>query len=159
MELSMESTAATVGTRRNVKRAFLGAALVYIAYNILLSIVGLIVQLPDLTSTHAHTDHITVSQIAFSTGTIMSPPLFLVAIIGALTLVAAVRQPWLSAIGTALTVVAITFTGVEEATGLSTRPTLISPAKWDLVLVLSVVFVVVAASVLATGLWRLLRRD
>jgi hypothetical protein len=38
----------------------------------------------DLTSTHASTGHITVSQIVFSTGTIMSPPLILVGIAGLL---------------------------------------------------------------------------
>ena len=133
------------------RRAFLLAAWAYVAYNVLLSVVGLVAKLPDLTSTHASTDHITVSQIVFSTGTIMSPPLILVAIAGLLFWGTRVKRNLVSKACTALSLLLVLFTAIEEATGLGNRPALFSTGKWDLVIVLGVIFVMVAAAALVTG--------
>jgi hypothetical protein len=40
---------------------------------------------------------------------------------------------------------------IEEATGLGNRPNLFSPGKWDLVIVLGVIFVAVAAAAIVSG--------
>jgi hypothetical protein len=120
----------------------------------LASIIGLVAKLPDLPATHARTDHLSVSQVLFGDGTIMSPPLVLMVVVVLLLLGSTVRNIWGARVCTGLLILGVAVTAVDEAIGFGNRPALYSDAKWNLALTIGSVFIVVAAAVVVTGIRR-----
>jgi hypothetical protein len=136
------------------RRAFIRAVVLFMALNVVLSVVALVARLPDLPHTHATTDHISVSTVLWGNGSIISPPRFFMAVL-ALLLWGFVKGPaWLSIACAVLTVVATAVMAIDEFTGdggLKNKPALYSQSKWDLALVLGWIFIVVAAAVVVSG--------
>ena len=136
------------------RRSFVGAVICFIALNVVLSVVALAAELPDLPHTHATTDHITAGTILWGDGSIISPPLVFMAVLG-LLLWGVVRGPtWLSIASAALIVVGTAVMAIDEFTGdggLKRKPALYSQSKWDLALILGWIFIVAAGAVVVSG--------
>lgn len=138
--------------RAAARRWFIVTVWVYIGFNVAASVVGLLARLPDLPATHGHTDHITVAQIAFTDGTIMSPPLVAMVVVALLLWGATARGLVLQRIATALLVLGVGLTTVDEAAGFANRPALYSSAKWTLAVTIGIIFVVIGAAVVVSGI-------
>jgi hypothetical protein len=138
-------------SRAASRRWFIVTVLVYMAFNAIASAIGLVAKLPDLPATHAHSDHITLAQVSFTDGTIMSPPLVAMLVVALLLWGAVARNLVLQRICTALLVLGVGTTVVDEAIGFSSRPALYSSAKWGLALAIGTIFVVVGAAVVVSG--------
>lgn len=141
--------------RGNPRTAFTWAVAIFIAYNVLVSVIGLIAKLPDVVVSGAKTDSITIGQVLYGNGTIMSPPL--------LTMVAAALLLWGARAGrlviacactTVLTVVAA-IASLDEVEGFSPRPVIYTAAKWDFAIALGVIFAVIGVAVVVSGIWYL----
>jgi hypothetical protein len=139
----------------NWRRAFVCAVVLFIALNVVLSVVALAARLPDLPHTHATTDHITVATVLWGNGSIISPPLVFMAVL-ALLLWGFVKGPaWLSIASALLLVVGSAVMAIDEFAGdggLKSRPALYSQSKWDLALTLGWIFIVAAAAVVVSGI-------
>jgi hypothetical protein len=127
----------------------------YVGYNVVASIVGLAVKLPDLPATHAHTDRLSLGQVLFTNGTIMSPPLVLMIVVVLLLIGSSARRLWLARICTGLLIVGVGVTAVDEAVGFGDKPALYSQDKWDLALSIGSMFLIVAAMVVIAGAVRI----
>jgi hypothetical protein len=141
--------------RDNPRTAFTWAVAVFIGYNVLVSVIGLIVKLPDVVASGAKTDSITIGQVLYGNGTIMSPPLVAM-VVGALLLWGARARRLL--VACACTVVLALVTAVaslDEVEGFSPRPVIYSVAKWDFAIALGVIFAVIGVAVVVSGIWYL----
>jgi hypothetical protein len=149
-----------VAASRARRRWFLVAVAGYIGWNLVASIVGLIAKLPDLTTTHAHTDKISVGQVLVGSGTIMSPPLVAMVVVGLLAWTATtVSRAWLSRAATVLTTLIFAGTLVAESTGFGDKPALFSDGKWHLCIGLGIAFDLVALAAFVAGvLWMIAPR-
>lgn len=130
----------------------------FVSVNVVLSAVALVAKLPDLPHTHATTDHISLGTVLWGNGSIISPPLAFMVVVGLLLWGAVSGRRWLSGACTSLIVLAVAVMAVDEYTGdggLHNKPQLYSQAKWNLALTLGWVFIAAAAAVVASGLGRL----
>jgi hypothetical protein len=124
----------------------------YVAFTVVVSIIGLWAKLPDLPATHAHTDRITVAQIMFTDGTIMSPPLVTMLIVGFLLWGAVAESLIAQRICTTLLVLGVGLSTVDEAIGFAHRPALYASAKWSLAVTIGAIFVVIGTAVVVAGI-------
>lgn len=143
--------------RDNPRTAFTWAVAVFIGYNVLVSVIGLIAKLPDVVSSSGKTDSITIGQVLYGNGTIMSPPL-LAMVAAALLLWGARARPFLVACTctTVLTLVTAV-ASIDEVEGFSPRPAIYTAAKWDFAIVLGVIFAVIGVAVIVSGIWYLVK--
>lgn len=138
--------------RGNPRTAFTWAVAIFIAYNVLVSVIGLIAKLPDVAASGAKTDSITIGQVLYGNGTIMSPPL--------LTMVAAALLLWGARAGrlviacacTAVLTVVAAIASLDEVEGFSPRPVIYTAAKWDFAIALGVIFAVIGVAVVVSGI-------
>jgi hypothetical protein len=138
--------------RGSARTAFTWAVAVFIGYNVLVSVIGLIARLPDVAASGARIDSITIGQVLYGNGTIMSPPLVTMAA-GALLLWGARAGRLLIACACTTVLVAVTaLASIDEVEGFSPRPVIYTAAKWDLAIALGVIFAVVGAAVVVTGI-------
>jgi hypothetical protein len=151
--------------RDNPRTAFTWAVAVFIGYNVLVSVIGLIAKLPDVVASGAKTDTITIGQVIYGNGTIMSPPL-LAMVAAALLLWGARARRFLVACGCATVLTLVTaVASLDEVEGFSPRPAIYSAAKWDFAITLGVIFAVIGVAVVVSGIWylvtsiRLVRRS
>ena len=137
------------------RTAFTWAVAAFIGYNVLVSVIGLIAKLPDVVASGAKTDSITIGQVLYGNGTIMSPPL-LAMVAAALLLWGARARRFLVACActTVLTLVTVV-ASLDEVEGFSPRPAIYTAAKWDFAIVLGVVFAIVGVAVVVSGIWYL----
>lgn len=136
------------------RQAFVGTVVLFIAANVVLSLVALLARLPDLPHTHATTDRITVETVLWGSGSIVSPPLVFMVVVVVLLWSATTRQAWLAAATTVLLVVGTIVMVIDEFGGdggLKNKPALYSQSKWDLALILGWIFIVVGAAVVVSG--------
>lgn len=141
--------------RGNPRTAFTWAVAVFIGYNVLVSVIGLITKLPNVVASGAKTDSITIGQVLYGNGTIMSPPLL--AMVAAALLLWGARAGRL-VIACACTTVLTLVTAVaslDEVEGFSPRPAIYTAARWDFAIVLGVIFAVIGVAVIVTGIWYL----
>jgi len=135
------------------RRAAVGAVLLFIAVNVVLSLVAWPDKLPDLPHTHATTDRISLGTVLWGNGSIISPPLVFMAVVALLLWGALTDRKWLSRASAALIVVGAAVMAIDEYTGdggLKKRPALYSHSKWDLALALGWVFIATAAAVVVS---------
>jgi hypothetical protein len=135
-----------------LRRTFVAAVWVYIGYNVVASVIGLIAKLPDLPATHAHTDHIAVREVLIGNGTIMSPPLVFMVVAALLLWGSLNRRMVLARICVALLILGVGLTAVDEAFGFNDKPSLYSPAKWHLAVTIGGIFVAIGAIVVGSGI-------
>lgn len=136
----------------NPRTVFTWAVAVFIGYNVLVSVIGLIAKLPDVAVSGAKTDSISVGQVLYGNGTIMSPPL--------LAMVAAALLLWGARAGRLVIVCACTtvltlltaIASLDEVEGFSPRPVIYQAAKWDFAITLGVIFAVIGVTVVVTGI-------
>jgi hypothetical protein len=141
-----------------IRRTFFAVVYVFIAYNVLASVIGLVVKIPDVTTTQTSVVHMTVFSVIFSSGTLVSPPLIWMAVLGLLVWGAAANRPWLSRVCTVLSMLAIALLARADAqTILRGRPDLISSSKWNLAIVIGWISVGIAAVAVASGITWLVR--
>jgi hypothetical protein len=134
------------------RRLFLGAAWTFIAFNLVATLVGWLAALPASNGQQGDI-HNVGSQAIWGNGTALSPPLFLT-IVWALFVLAATRRGRLGAIGAVLTFLSAGFYVFAGELGeLTTTTSPLAGAKWDLVLVLGALGIVIAALTMLTGLW------
>ena len=140
---------------RNPRTAFSWAVAVFIGYNVLVSVIGLIAKLPDVAASGARTDSITIGQVLYGNGTIMSPPLL--AMLAAALLLWGARAGRLVIACVCTTVLALVtaVASLDEVEGFSPRPAIYSAAKWDFAITLGTVFAVIGVAVVAAGVWYL----
>lgn len=139
----------------NPRTAFTWAVAVFIGYNVLVSVIGLIAKLPDVVASGAKTDSITIGQVLYGNGTIMSPPL--VSMVAAALLLWGARARRLLIAGACTTVLTLltAVASIDEVEGFSPRPLIYSAAKWDFAIVLGTIFAVIGVAVVAAGIWYL----
>jgi hypothetical protein len=136
-----------------IRWIFFAAVYVFIAYNVLASVVGLVVKIPDVTTTQTSVAHMTVVSVIFSSGTLVSPPFIWMAVLGLLLWGAAANRPWLSRTCTVLSMLAIALLArADVQTILRGRPDLISSSKWTLAVIIGWIFVGIAAVAVASGI-------
>ena len=87
--------------QHDARRLFLGAAWVFIAYNVLGALVGWLAALPESNGERGNV-HNVGSNAVYGKGTALSPPLWLLAV-WALFVLAATRHGWLGRLGVLLT--------------------------------------------------------
>lgn len=140
------------------RQAFVGTVVLFIAVNVVLSCVAFFAKLPDLPHTHATTDRITLPTVLWGTGSIVSPPLVFMVVLGLLLWGASTRRTWLASASAVLIVVGALVMAIDEYSGdggLKGKPALYSRSKWDLALVLGWIFIVAAAAIVVSGAGRL----
>jgi hypothetical protein len=141
-----------------IRRIFFAAVYVFIAYNVLASVVGLVVKIPDVTTTQTSVAHMTVVSVIFTSGTLVSPPLIWMAVLGLLLWGATANRPWLSRTCTVLSMLAIALLArADVQTILRGRPDLISSSKWNLAIIIGWIFIGIAAVAVASGITWLVR--
>jgi hypothetical protein len=139
----------------NSRTAFTWAVAVFIGYNVLVSVIGLIAKLPDVVASGAKTDSITIGQVLYGNGTIMSPPL-LAMVAAALLLWGARAGRFLVACACATVLTLVTaVASLDEVEGFTPRPVIYSLAKWDFAIALGVIFALIGVAVVASGIWYL----
>jgi len=134
--------------------AFAGAVGVFVAVNVLLSVVALAAKLPDLPHTHATTDRLSIATVLWGGGSIISPPLVVMVVLALLLWAVLGRRPWLSRASAGLIVAGTLVMAIDEFAGdggLKAKPALYSQTKWDLALSLGWIFIISAAAVVVTG--------
>jgi FtsH-binding integral membrane protein len=131
---------------------FLAAAWLFVAFNLVGTIVGWLAALPASNGRHGNVHHVG-RQAVTGNGTALSPPLFITVILGLCVLAAARSGGWPGRIGAALTFL---FAGFYVSAGelgeLTTNTSPLTGAKWDLVLALGALGIAIAALTLVTGL-------
>jgi hypothetical protein len=142
--------------RGNPRTAFTWVVAVFIGYNVLVSAIGLIAKLPDVVASGAKTDSITIGQVLYGNGTIMSPPLVAM-VAAALLLWGARARRFLVACACATVLTLVTaVASLDEVEGFSPRPAIYTAAKWDLAIVLGVIFAIIGVAVVVSGIWYLI---
>jgi hypothetical protein len=124
---------------------------------VLVSVIGLIAKLPDVVTSGAKTDSITIGQVLYGNGTIMSPPL--VAMVAAALLLwgARARRFLVACACTTVLTLLTAVAGLDEVEGFSPRPAIYAAARWDFALVLGVIFAVTGVAVVVSGIWYLVK--
>jgi hypothetical protein len=143
--------------RGNPRTAFTWAVAVFIGYNVLVSVIGLIAKLPDVVSSGAKTDSITIGQVLYGNGTIMSPPLMFMIAAALLLWGARARRLVLASVCTTVLTLVTAVASLDEVEGFSPRPVIYSLAKWDFAISLGVIFAAIGVAVVASGIWHLTR--
>jgi hypothetical protein len=141
--------------RGNPRTAFTCAVAVFIGYNVLVSVIGLIAKLPDVVASGGKTDSITIGQVLYGNGTIMSPPLFTMVAAALLLWGARARRLVIAGVCTAVLALVTAVASIDEVGGFSPKPVIYSAAKWDLAIALGTIFAVIGVAVVATGIWYL----
>jgi hypothetical protein len=141
--------------RGNPRTAFTWAVAVFIGYNVLVSVIGLIAKLPDVVASGAKTDAITIGQVLYGNGTIMSPPLMFMIAAALLLWGAQARRLVLAGVCTAVLTLVAALASLDEVEGFSPRPVIYSAAKWDFAITLGTIFAVIGVAVIACGIWYL----
>jgi hypothetical protein len=142
---------------RSPRTAFTWAVAVFIGYNVLVSVIGLIAKLPDVVASGAKTDSITIGQVIYGNGTIMSPPL-LATVAAALLLWGARARRFLVACAcTAVLTLVTAVASLDEVEGFSPRPAIYTAARWDFAIALGVIFAVIGVAVVVSGIWYLVK--
>jgi hypothetical protein len=138
--------------RGNPRTAFTWAVAVFIGYNVLVSVIGLIAKLPDVVASGAKTDSITIGQVLYGNGTIMSPPLLFM--VAAALLLWGARAGRLVIAGVCTTVLTLltAIASLDEVEGFSPRPVIYAAAKWDFAIALGAVFAVIGVAVVVSGI-------
>ncbi|HEX4088680.1 MAG TPA: hypothetical protein VHZ33_08175 [Trebonia sp.] len=139
------------------RTAFTWAVAAFIGYNALVSVIGLIAKLPDVVASGAKTDSISIGQVLYGNGTIMSPPL-LAMVAAALLLWGARGHRFLIACAcTAVLTLVTAVASLDEVEGFSPRPAIFTAAKWDFAIALGSIFAVIGIAVVVSGIWYLSR--
>jgi hypothetical protein len=141
--------------RGNPRTAFTWAVAVFIGYNVLVSVIGLIAKLPDVAASGAKTDSITIGQVFYGNGTIMSPPLMVMIAAALLLWGARARRLVLAGACTTVLTLVTAIASLDEIEGFSPRPVIYTLAKWDFAITLGAIFAVIGAAVVASGIWYL----
>jgi hypothetical protein len=102
------------------RRSFLIAAWVWIGANVVLSLVGWLFALGD--SPVTGTTHITLIQVLWDSGTIISPPLIFMVVAGLILWGATSGRLWPARVGTGLLAIGIALIAWDTHGGLNTRP-------------------------------------
>jgi hypothetical protein len=126
----------------------------FIAVNVVLTLVAWLDKLPDLPHTHATTNRIGLGTVLWGNGSIISPPFVFMVVVALLLCGAVTTRTWLSRISAALLVAGMVAMAIDEYMGdggLKTKPALYGQAKWDLAMALGWVFIAAAAAVVVTG--------
>jgi hypothetical protein len=139
----------------NPRTAFTWAVAVFIGYNVLVSVIGLIAKLPDVVASGAKTDSITIGQVLYGNGTIMSPPLLTMAAAGLLLWGARARRFLVACACTTVQALVTAVASLDEVEGFSPRPAIYTAAKWDFAIALGVIFAVIGVAVVVSGIWYL----
>jgi hypothetical protein len=143
--------------RGNPRTAFTWAVVVFIGYNLLVSVIGLIAKLPDVAASGAKTDSITIGQVLYGNGTIMSPPLLAMVAAALLLWGARASRLVIACICTAVLTLVTAVASLDEVEGFWPRPAIFTAAKWDFAIALGVIFAVIGAAVVVSGLWYLFK--
>jgi hypothetical protein len=143
--------------RGNPRTAFTWAVAVFIGYNVLVSVIGLIARLPDVVASGAKTDSITIGQVLYGNGTIMSPPLLAVAAAALLLWGARARRFLVACACTTVLTLVTAVASLDEVEGFSPRPAIYTAAKWDFAIVLGVIFTVIGVVVVVSGIRYLIK--
>jgi hypothetical protein len=142
----------TINRFGNPRTAFTWAVAIFIAYNVLVSVIGLIAKLPDVVASGVKTDSITIGQVLYGNGTIMSPPLAAM-VAGALLLWGArARRLVIAGACTTVLILVTAVASLDEVEGFSPRPVIYTAAKWDFAIALGVVFAVIGVAVVVSGI-------
>jgi hypothetical protein len=141
--------------RGNPRTAFTWAVAVFIGYNVLVSVIGLIAKLPDVVASGAKTDSITIGQVLYGNGTIMSPPLLAMVAAALLLWGARAGRLVIACVCTTVLTLVTAVASLDEVEGFSPRPAIYSAAKWDFAITLDVIFAVIGVAVVASGIWYL----
>ena len=136
-----------------MRRTFLVAAIVWIAANVVLTILGVLLRLGD--SPVTSTREITLGRALLDSGTIVSPPLVFMVVAVALLWPAMARNRWAALVATALLAIGTTVVGWDTQGGLHVRAPLYSSSDWNIVLVLGWLFVALSAALVVSGIARL----
>jgi hypothetical protein len=162
-ENTLMNVTTTTGTGEAVSTSpirwtFFAAVYVFIAYNVLASVVGLVVKIPDVTTTQTSVVHMTIVSVIFTSGTLVSPPLVWMVVLGLLLWGAVANRQWLSRAFALLSMLAIALLARADAqTILRGRPDLVSSSKWTLAVTIGWIFVGIAAVAVASGVTWLVR--
>jgi hypothetical protein len=130
---------------------FTAAIIAYIGYNLIATLVGILAKLPDVTTTHATTDHVPLGQVIFPDGTIISPPLLLMLVAALLWWGIISRRRVLAPVCGSLLILGAALTSFAEVTGLGNRPSLFSAAKWHVAIAVGTIYGVIGLTVVITG--------
>jgi hypothetical protein len=141
--------------RGDPRTAFTGAVAVFIGYNVLVSVIGLIAKLPDVVASGATTDSISIGQVLYGNGTIMSPPLLAMVAAALLLWGARAGRLVIACVCTTVLTLVTAVASLDEVEGFSPRPAIYSAAKWDFAITLGVIFAVIGVAVVASGIWYL----
>lgn len=141
--------------RGNPRTAFTWAVAVFIGYNVLVSVIGLITKLPDVVASGAKTDSITIGQVLYGNGTIMSPPLLAMVAAALLLWGARAGRLVIACVCTTVLTLITAVASLDEVEGFSPRPAIYTAARWDFAIVLGVIFAVIGVAVVVTGIWYL----
>jgi len=143
--------------RGNPRTAFTWAIAVFIGYNVLVSVIGLIAKLPDVVASGAKTDSITIGQVLYGNGTIMSPPLLAMVAAALLLWGARARRLLVACACTTVLTLVTAVASLDEVEGFSPRPAIYTAARWDFAIVLGVIFAVIGVAVVVSGIWYLVK--
>ncbi len=143
--------------RGNPRTAFTWAVAVFIGYNVLVSVIGLITKLPDVVASGAKTDSITIGQVLYGNGTIMSPPLLAMVAAALLLWGARAGRLVIACVCTTVLTLVTAVASLDEVEGFSPRPAIYTAARWDFAIVLGVIFAVIGVAVVVTGIWYLVK--
>jgi hypothetical protein len=141
--------------RGNPRTAFTWAVAVFIGYNVLVSVIGLITKLPDVVASGAKTDSITIGQVLYGNGTIMSPPLLAMVAAALLLWGARAGRLVIACVCTTVLTLVTAVASLDEVEGFSPRPAIYTAARWDFAIVLGVIFAVIGVAVVVSGIWYL----
>jgi hypothetical protein len=136
----------------NPRTAFAWTVAVFIGYNVLVSVIGLIAKLPDVVASGAKTDAITIGQVLYGNGTVMSPPLLAMVAAALLLWGARAGRLVIASVCTTVLTVVIAIASLDEVEGFSPRPVIYTAARWDFAIFLGVIFAVIGVAVVVSGI-------
>jgi surface polysaccharide O-acyltransferase-like enzyme len=137
------------------RRIFITAALAWIGANVLLALAGMVFGLGD--SPVTGTRSVSITQALLSSGTIVSPPLFVMLAAGLLVLGASIRKAWVTRLATVLLVIGVSVIALDTGGGLQTQAPQYGPTRWMAVVVLGWLFVALSALTAIAGVFHLSR--
>jgi hypothetical protein len=109
-------------------------------------------KLPDVAASGAKTDSITIGQVLYGNGTIMSPPLLAMVAAALLLWGARVRRLVVACACTTVLTLLTAVASLDEVEGSSPRPVIYTAAKWDFAIALGVIFAVIGVAVVVSGI-------
>jgi hypothetical protein len=135
------------------KKRFLQAAWAFFAFNLLGTLIGIVAALPASNGQHGDT-HDVASQAFYGNGTALSPPFFLAVLLGICVLAATRSRGWPGRIGAFLIFL---FAGFYASAGqlgeLTTSTSPLTGTKWNLVVALGSLGILIAVVTFLTALW------